>query len=79
MLNSVVLPAPFGPITAKMPPSGTSNESRSTATSPRKRLLILSTDEQRAHGPRSFKPSRRASQGQTPSGSATITESRQMP
>ena len=24
MLNSVVLPAPFGPITAKMPPSGTS-------------------------------------------------------
>ena len=35
--------------------------------------------KQRGHGERSVMPSRRASHGQMPSGSATITSSRQMP
>ena len=42
MLNSVVLPAPFGPMTAKISPCGTAKLTRSTATRPRKRLLTLS-------------------------------------
>ena len=49
MLNSVVLPAPFGPITAKIAPCGTSKLTLSTASRPRKRLLTPSTDKQRAH------------------------------
>ena len=43
MLNSVVLPAPFGPMTAKIAPCGTAKLTRSTATRPRKRLLRPST------------------------------------
>ena len=35
--------------------------------------------QERAHDPRPFRPRRCASQGQTPSGSATITASRQTP
>jgi len=38
-LNSVVLPAPFGPITAKISPSPTAKLTPSTAVSPRKRLV----------------------------------------
>jgi len=44
MLNSVVLPAPFGPITAKMLPCSISKPRRSTAMRPRKRLLTPSSD-----------------------------------
>src|SRR5271170_3869451 len=40
-LNSVVLPAPFGPINAVRLPSGTSNETSETAVSPPNRLLTL--------------------------------------
>src|SRR5262245_10768040 len=36
MLNSVVLPAPFGPITAKMAPSGTAKLTSCTARRPEK-------------------------------------------
>ena len=38
--NSVVLPAPFGPISAVMRPSSAANEARSTASSPPKRLAM---------------------------------------
>src|ERR1700722_11576771 len=38
-LNNVVLPDPFWPITAKISPSVTLNETLSTATRPRNRLL----------------------------------------
>ena len=39
MLNSVVLPAPFGPMTAKIAPGATPKLTLSTASRPRKRLL----------------------------------------
>ena len=38
-LNSVVLPAPFGPMTAKISPGATASDTSSTATSPRKRFV----------------------------------------
>jgi hypothetical protein len=38
-LNSVLLPAPFGPITARISPSETSKLTALTATSPPKRLV----------------------------------------
>src|SRR6185312_4037705 len=41
--NSVVLPAPFGPITARISPSRTSNDTRSTAVRPPKLLLSSRT------------------------------------
>ena len=44
ILNNVVLPAPFGPITANSAPSGTSKLTLSTATRPRKRLLTLTSE-----------------------------------
>ena len=44
MLNSVVLPAPFGPITARISPGATAKLTLSTASSPRKRLLTSATD-----------------------------------
>ena len=43
MLNKVVLPAPFGPITAKISPGFTSRLTPSTASKPRKRLVTPST------------------------------------
>ena len=43
MLNSVVLPAPLGPITAKIAPAGTAKLTLSTAVRPRKRLLTRSS------------------------------------
>src|SRR3954470_15973364 len=42
-LNTVVLPAPFGPISAVMVPRATSKERSSTATSPPKRMVRCST------------------------------------
>ena len=42
MLNSVVLPAPFGPMTPQISPASTSNDTSSTATRPRKRLVTPS-------------------------------------
>ena len=42
-LNRVDLPAPFGPITARTSPSATSIDTRSTATSPPKRRVSLSS------------------------------------
>src|SRR5262245_20416289 len=41
--NSVVLPAPFGPIRAVMRPASAVNEALSTASSPPKRFDTLST------------------------------------
>src|SRR6202043_3182747 len=41
--NKVVLPAPFGPISAVMRPDWTSSETLSTAINPPKRLLTPST------------------------------------
>src|SRR5262249_28241581 len=38
-LNSVVLPAPLGPMIALTPPLGTSNDTRETATKPSKDLV----------------------------------------
>src|SRR5262249_51164913 len=40
--NSVVLPAPFGPITAVMRPASAASETPSTASRPPKRLARLS-------------------------------------
>src|SRR4030042_1023981 len=40
-LNSVVLPAPFGPMRALMAPCGTSKDTLSTALRPPNRLLML--------------------------------------
>src|ERR1700751_3150921 len=42
-LNTVVLPAPFGPISAVIVPCATSNERLSTATSPPKPMVKCST------------------------------------
>ena len=41
-LNTVVFPAPFGPITLWMLPSATERSRRSTATSPPKRFVSRS-------------------------------------
>src|SRR5665811_1307206 len=41
MLNSVVLPAPFGPITPAIEPFGMEIETESTATSPPNRRVTL--------------------------------------
>src|SRR5262249_50319411 len=43
MENRVVLPAPFGPISAVMPPAATASEPSSTASRPPKRLDTRST------------------------------------
>src|SRR5258705_2480321 len=43
MLNAVVLPDPFGPISAVIVPSATEKLQPSTAVTPPKRLLSLST------------------------------------
>src|SRR5690348_6202129 len=43
MANSVVLPAPFGPISAVMRPDSAASDARSTASRPPKRLETLST------------------------------------
>src|ERR1041385_6976019 len=42
-LNTVVLPAPLGPISAVMVPRATSKDRSSTATSPPKRMVRCST------------------------------------
>src|ERR1051325_8782000 len=42
-LKTVVLPAPFGPISALMPPRSTSKVRLSTATRPPKRIVRCST------------------------------------
>ncbi len=49
MLNSVVLPAPFGPMTAKIEPCATRKLTLSTASRPRKRLLTASIDRSARH------------------------------
>src|SRR5262245_12203397 len=41
--NSVVLPAPFGPISAVMRPASAANDALSTASSPPKRFDTFST------------------------------------
>src|ERR1700682_5168278 len=41
--NSVVLPAPFGPISAVMRPASAANDARSTASRPPKRFDTCST------------------------------------
>ena len=79
MLNSVVLPAPFGPITAKIAPCGTSKLTlvdREQAAEP---LADAVDRKKRAHFGFPVSPRRRQSHGHTPSGSAMITSSRQMP
>src|SRR6476619_4628960 len=43
MENSVVLPAPFGPMSAAIRPASTESETSSRARSPPKRLLTCST------------------------------------
>ena len=84
-LNSVVLPAPFGPITAKIAPSGTANVTSATARSPLKFFETLATSSNAAMsrlrlvGASWSRRSRRASGGQMPSGSTITTSSRQRP
>ncbi len=46
-LNSVVLPAPFGPISAVISPARAVKLKSLTATRPPKRIVRCSTDEQR--------------------------------
>ena len=92
MLNSVVLPAPFGPITAKITPCGTANDTSATARSPLKFLVTLATSSSAAisalrpvfaivlcASSRWSRPSLRASGGQMPSGSSITTNSRHKP
>jgi hypothetical protein len=43
-LNTVVLPAPFGPMTPTTWPSGTAKETSSSASRPPKRTLTFCTD-----------------------------------
>src|ERR687897_505205 len=68
MLNKVVLPAPFGPMTAKIDPGAHIVDGKQAAKALAEPLHL----EQRAHGCCLLTPSLRASQGHTPSGS-TIT------
>ena len=49
MLKSVVLPAPFGPMTPQISPAATSNVTASTAVRPRNRLVTASSGQQRGH------------------------------
>ncbi len=79
MLNSVVLPAPFGPMTAKIVPGATLKLTLSTASRPRKRLLSPSISSSAVMAIARLMPSMRASQGHTPSGSTITTTSRQTP
>ena len=79
MLNSVVLPAPFGPMTAKIAPCGTAKLTLVDGDEAAEALADRIEREQRGHFLRSITPSRRASGGHTPSGSTTTTTSRQMP
>src|ERR1700744_4422847 len=60
MLNSVVLPAPLGPITANKAPSGTSKLTLSTAIRPRKRLLTAESESSAFIGPPSSQGAGRA-------------------
>ena len=73
MLKIVVLPAPFGPISALMLPSGISNEASDTAFRPRKDLLMLLNDE-KAHSFSFF-----AMNGQMPFGRNMMTASSTTP
>src|SRR5262245_629972 len=50
--NSVVLPAPLGPISAVMPPSAAARDARSTASRPPKRQLTRSTTSKGSAMPR---------------------------
>ena len=50
-LKSVVLPAPFGPITAKISPASTEKLTASTAVNPRKRFVTASTTSSVMAGP----------------------------
>src|SRR5258706_15849067 len=52
MLNAVVLPDPFGPIRAVIVPSATEKLQPSTAITPPKRLLSLSTSNSAVIAPR---------------------------
>ena len=49
-LNSVVLPAPFGPISAVIDPRSTASETSFTATRPLKRFVTLSARRMGASG-----------------------------
>ena len=77
MLNSVVLPAPFGPITAKISPLRDLASDAIDRDQPAKALRDAGDGEERAHERSSRR--RRASHGQMPSGSAITTTSRQTP
>ena len=76
-LNSVVLPAPLGPITAKIAPSGTAKLTSATARNPLKFFETSATSSSApCQAPGLSRPSRRnsrASGGQTPFGSTITT------
>ena len=59
IVNSVVLPAPLGPISPVMLPAGTPIDASATASNPPNRLLTLSTVKSVMRGPVGL-PSRRA-------------------
>ena len=84
MLNSVVLPAPFGPMTAKIAPGSTMKLGDAKAhvvdrEQPTKALANSINREKRRHDRRPFTPSLAASHGHTPPGSAITTASKQSP
>ena len=83
MLNSVVLPAPFGPITAKIAPSGTAKLTSATARRPLKFFETLATSSNApCHVSGVSRRSRRSSRaigGQMPFGRIITTISRQTP
>ena len=68
-LKSVVFPAPFGPITAKISPGETDSDTPSTAVRPRKRFRHAREFEKGGHRV-SFR--RRDSHGQKPFGEAAM-------
>ena len=83
-LNSVVLPAPFGPITAKIAPSGTAKLTSATARSPLKFFETFVDLQERGHRHASGvsrRPRRnsRAIGGQIPFGRTITTSRRQTP
>ena len=78
MLNKVVLPAPFGPITAKISPGFTSRVDAIDREQAAEAFGHAVDLEQSRHGARSSLR-RRASHGHTPPGNAITTSRRQTP
>ena len=80
MLNKVVLPAPFGPMTAKIAPCATLKAYIVDREQAAKALADPIDVEERGHDRvPPVRPSMRASHGHTPSGSTITTTSRHRP